>query len=215
MQEPTVKTDCDIYKGPKKLYQNFAANILESVGRPQPHWAWVTQNCGNETCLAPEHLIGHAPVSLAYPRGLCIYCGKPGFTRDHLLPRRWSGDAKRHFVVIVPACGTCNTVLNDTLTWSITERRALCHARLRRKYAKILRIPDWSEEELREFGSDMRGYIEDGMAKKQEVLEMLDWPTDPSFDARALGHSGIENPYTIGLLIEEDDELRKWARRVA
>lgn len=215
MQEPTVKTDCDIYKGPKKFYQEFASNILESEGRPQPHWAWVTPNCGNEMCLTPEHLIGHAPVRLAYPSRVCIYCGRPGYTQDHLLPRRWSGDAKRHFVVIVPACGMCNSLLGDTLTWSITERRELCRARMRRKYRKYLRIPDWTEEEIAEFDRGMRDFIRDGLMKKREAERVLSWPEDPAYDIRALERSGIENPYVTGLLIEEDDELRRWARSAA
>jgi len=206
---------CTAWQGPPKRYQAEASIALEVEGREVAPWAWITPECGTENCLNPDHLRVKAPVHLSYPNRVCIYCGRPGHTKDHLLPRRWSGDAARRWVAVVPACGTCNSLLNDTLTWSITERRALCHERLRKHFRKVLRTVDHTPDELDEYGPTLRDHIEDAMAKKAEVLAMLEWPTDPDYDARALEHSGIEDAWVTGFLVPMAGELLEHVRAAA
>src|SRR5690606_25044928 len=120
---------CVEWSGREKHYQREATIALEGEGVTIRPWDWITPQCGTDTCITPDHLRVTSSKNLAYPAGLCIYCGRRGHTKDHLLPRAWSGSAARAFVVTVPSCGTCNTLLADTLTWSITERRAIAHAR--------------------------------------------------------------------------------------
>ena len=206
---------CIIWQGDEKKYQTEAAVALIDVGREPSHFAWITPTCGTLHCIEPEHLKVQAPVKLAYPYGLCIYCGRSGWTKDHLLPRHWSGDVRRHWVAIVPACGLCNRLLSDTLTWAITERRAICYARLRKHYRKVFKTKMFTREELDEFGPTLRPYIEAEMEKRQAVERIFDWPTDPAFDERALEHSGIEDPYAIGLILPDDADLEEMVRNVA
>lgn len=206
---------CKDWDGDPREYQRTAAGIFYVEGHDLDPWDWITPLCDNPRCIEPEHLAVQANVKLRYPHDICIYCGRPGFTKDHLLPSNWTGDARRHYVVTVPACGTCNTLLRDTLTWSITERRALAHERLRHHYRKVFRTVDRTPDELNEYGPILRAVIVDGMERKAEVLRMLAWPEDPAYDLRALAHSGIEDPYATGLLIPEDDELEAHIRAVA
>lgn len=206
---------CIDWDGDPRHYQVRAADAMTDVGREPTHWAWITPLCGNSLCIEPQHLAAQSAVKIAYPYGICIYCGRHAHTKDHLLPRSWSGDAARHFVVTVPACGTCNSLLNDTLTWSITERRAICRERLRRHYGKLLRVVDRTDEELDEYGPTLRAVIVDGMSKKRELLKMLSWPDDPAYDLRALEQSGVQDGYAIGLLIAEDEELIRHAKEAA
>jgi hypothetical protein len=201
-----MSAPCDLWPGKPNQYQRAAARSLTLEGREPSPWAWITPTCGSELCIEPDHLRVHAPLALAYPHGVCVYCGRSAATRDHLLPRNWSGETKRHFVVTVPACGTCNNLLNDTLTWSITERRALCHQRLRRKFAKVLKTMDHTPAMLDEYGPTLRAYIEDELVKKRAVRQMLAWPGDPTYDPRALERSGIEDPYVLGLILADDEE---------
>jgi len=203
---------CITWQGAARRYQNRAADELAKVGREPAPWAWITTTCGDDQCIEPDHLRVYAPMHLAYPYGVCIYCGRHAGTRDHLLPRPWTGDAKRHFVATVPACGTCNSVLSDTLTWSVTERRAICHARLRKHFRKTLASLERTTAELAEFGPMLREYLIDSMVKKREVERMLRFPEDPFYDLRALEKSGLENPYATGLLIAEDAELDEIVR---
>nr|DAI12492.1 MAG TPA: HNH endonuclease [Caudoviricetes sp.] len=210
MRQPTrfaSQIPCKLWEGDPNAYQKHAADAFYISGRDLQPWDWVTPMCQNPLCIEPEHLAVQANVKLRYPHSICIYCGRPGYTKDHLLPRNWTGEAQRHFVVTVPACRTCNTLLRDTLTWSITERRALAHERLRKHYAKVLRTVDRTPEELNEYGPTLRSVIVDGMERKAEVLRMLDWPEDPAYDARALAHSGIDDPWAIGLLLPDTDDL--------
>lgn len=206
---------CPQWTGPEKRYQQVAADVLAESNREVQPWSWVTPTCKARMCLDADHLEIQAPIRLAYPAEVCIYCGLSAFTRDHLLPRAWSGEVRRHWVAIVPACAMCNSLLNDTLTWSITERRAICHERLRRKYAKFLRTVDRSPEELEEYGPTLRRHMIDSMARKAEVVRMLKWPEDPGFDQRALAKSGIPDGWVAGLLEPDDDDMREHARKVA
>lgn len=214
MQATRFPIPCNEITGDIKRHQDKATEALYIEGREVSRYSWIIVQCGNPRCIEVTHLTVQAPVTLAYPWGICIYCGRSAATKDHLMPRRWTGDAKRRFVVTVPACGTCNSVLSDTLTWSITERRALCHARLRRKFKKILGAPDRTPEEIDEFEGSLREFVIEQAEKKIAVQEMLRWPTDPGYDERAFAASGIEDPYAIGLILPDDEDLDEWVRNV-
>lgn len=210
-----AKIPCKNWDGDLNAYQKHAADAYYIAGNDLQPWDWITPLCGNPRCIEPEHLAIQPNIKLRYPHGIRIYCGRPGFTRDHLLPRNWTGEARRHFVVTVPACRTCNTLLRDTLTWSITERRALAHERIRRHYAKVFRVIDRTPEELKDYGPNIRAAIVDGMERKKEVIRMLEWPEDPGYDARALAHSGIDDPWSIGLLLPDDADITEHIERIA
>ena|GEM_PF-3094507 len=197
--------ECAPQRDRSVAFQVVAGEVLTGAGREPSHFAWITNTCSTASCLNPDHMRVHAPLALAYPKNLCIYCGRSGYTVDHLLPRGWSGDTGRKYVAVVPACGTCNSLLSDSLTWSITERRALCHKRLRRKFATVLNTVDQTPEELEEYGLSMRSYLSDQLDKKRAVLDMLAWPVDPTYDLRALEQSGIDDPFAAGLLIDPGD----------
>lgn len=208
-------SDCIRHEGDPKRYQGEAlSRYYIATGMEPVSWSWVEPSCRTTRCLYPEHMRFNTPQHLAYPSHVCIYCGRTAFTKDHLLPRGWSGEARRRFVAVVPSCGTCNTLLGDTLTWSITERREIAHSRIRRKYAKLLRVVEFGKSDLAELGPTLRASVEHGMSSKQVVLDMLAWPGDPAYDIRALEHSGIEDPYEIGLLIDKR-AAQKIAREVA
>lgn len=198
---------CQHFQGSEKRYQEKAADALYVCNVEVGTWSWVRSVCGLITCIEPSHLVVHAPLRLAYPHGVCVYCGRRAGTRDHLMPRNWTGDARRRFTVTVPACGMCNSLLSDTITTSITERRVLAHLRLRRRFASVLRTVDWTDAELDEFEGSLRDHIVQEMARKQEVLRMLSWPQEgATYDLRALERSGIDDPYVIGLILADDDE---------
>ena len=200
---------CIPFDGREHRYQAEAAQAyyVETAMVPAT-WEWITTTCGTKACLNTDHLRFVGPRTLAYPKYVCIYCGRSAYTKDHLLPRHQTGKAKRGFVAVVPACGTCNSVIGDTLTWSITERRAICHARLRRKYRRVLSHVEYGPADLREFGPTLRKAVIEGMEQKPAVMAMLSWPYDSEYDLRALEKSGIDNPYAIGLLIDQAEANR-------
>lgn len=163
-------------------------------------WAWVSTTCGVEMCMNVDCMIVHKPVRIAYPPGLCVYCGDPSRSMDHLLPRAWTGGTHRSSVAIVPACMNCNSTASDTFVFNIHERRKFIHSRLRKRHARLLSSPDRTPSELRSLGHILRESAKAHMAKKEHLLRRLSWPDDPHFDRRAFERSGIENAEELGLI---------------
>lgn len=207
-----TQRECDEWAGKPEEYQIEAYEALIYAGSKPSHWAWIVPMCGTEMCINPDHLICNEPVHLQYPEHVCIYCGRPSDTVDHLLPSGYTGTASRRYTAIVPACRWCNSSLGARITWSITERREMVREMIRRKYKNILRTNDFSKAELREFGPTLRSQIEASMRAKKQVEQMLNWPVDPAYDLRALELSGIENGYAIGLLVEDNFSLHQHVR---
>jgi hypothetical protein len=189
-----------IWDGPDAGYTEQAILAVIEVGRVPSRWSWVVPSCGTPKCIEPDHLEIHSPQSLDYPPYLCVYCGESAFTRDHLLPRTFTGQADRQFVLTVPACGQCNSILSDKMIFSINERRSFVHARLRQKRQAILRRFDYSAEDLEEFEGRLRDDIARGLEEKATLVRKLAWPIDPGFDRSALARSGIEDGYLLGLI---------------
>jgi hypothetical protein len=196
-----TSTACIPYDGPEKWWREKAATrVWIETGTDHPSLAWPTPVCETPLCLNLEHLVWEAPKRLEYPRGICVYCGVLADTKDHLLPRTWTGEAARRYVLVVPCCRGCNSLLSDRYVPSITERRKLVHESIKSRKRRVLAMPDWTQEQLSELGRTLRSVVDRGMHEKRLVEARLAWPEDPDYDLRAMQLSGIENPYDIGLI---------------
>lgn len=192
---------CIEYDGDERQWRAKAAELLWlDLGIYQTTLHWPTAVCPTPTCLNLAHLAWEAPKKLAYPPGVCVYCGISAETRDHLLPRTWTGESVRRNVLTVPACRQCNTAINDRYAPSITARRKLSHDYIARKNARLLRMPEWSPDEVAELGDSLRSTVERGVFNRRLTRARLAWPEDDDYDLRAMQISGIENPYELGLL---------------
>ena len=158
---------------------------------------WIITSCGNR-CLNPQHMLVHQPVRIAYPAGVCVYCGLPAGTKDHLIPKTWTGEARRHRVAVVPACAECNSAIGDRHGFGVHERRGVAHDHLRRKHRRVLAAPDWTQADLDELGPGLRSSVEAAQGRKHAARARLAWPEDPFYDIRAWQQSGIEDPVAIG-----------------
>lgn len=117
------------------------------------------------------------PKSVAEPRpedepGRCYYCGDIASTVDHVVPQsmlrtlRDLGDEAVTAVLVrfgrrltVPACRECNLVLSNSYQDTLAKRKAECKKRLRRRYKKLLRMPDWTDTELARLDGWMQDYV--------------------------------------------------------
>lgn len=112
----------------------------------------------------------------------CIYCGLPAEGRDHFIPTSFvttmlsAGIVPKRTKVIVPACRECNSTAGSKVFGTIREKRAYIHDRYRQKYAKLLEAPAWSEEELEELGTFLRGYVRGSGEGRRLLLARLRWP---------------------------------------
>lgn len=193
--------DCVSYQGPEKLWRAKVAELCWlDRGQSHPDLAWPTATCATPMCLHLDHLAWVSPRKLAYPPGVCIYCGMSADTKDHLLPRTWTGEAVRKHVLTVPACKQCNSAIGDRYLPSITARRKEAQTYIARQSANLLGMPEWTPEDLAEIGKTLRSTIERGIFDRQLARARLSWPEDRDYDLRAMQHSGIDNPYELGLL---------------
>ena len=113
----------------------------------------------------------------------CVYCGLAANSVEHVPPKSARAaiidcDLSHQYPQLtVMACIECNSILGASSLWTITERKNEVKRRLRRKYAKILSIPDWTPEELSEFdpASTMHRYILQGIAARDLLRARLKW----------------------------------------
>ena len=116
-----------------------------------------------------------------------MYCGETATTKDHLIPRGYSGDADRLRVPTVPSCVECNSTLGDIYLPDVMERREIVHQKYKTKYKGLLKVIWYGEEDLLEFGPQLRSVIMLRMEQHITLMRRLSWPLDPTYDADAWG----------------------------
>lgn len=195
-----VSAECEPWGGAPHEYQRAAQQSFQDEGHTIMPWTWITPTCGTHFCLLTDHLIAHSPRTIAYPEGICVYCGQRGGARDHLIPKTWSGDTTRSWVATVPACTQCNSAIGDAPEFSIAKRREIAQEHIEKRYRKVLNRREFSPSELRQMGPILKASIRRGLLERDEVLRRLRWPEDLDYDERAFHKSGIPDPSSLGLL---------------
>lgn len=116
---------------------------------------------------------------------VCYYCGVLADSIDHTVPqhllvragaagldlrgvmrmRRWTVDA----------CRECNTLIGGAIFRTMRERSDFLKSRLRSKYRKVLRMPNWTPAELDTLGPVIRKDVESALAKRDSVKLRIAW----------------------------------------
>lgn len=192
--------ECLTWRGRPEHYQEQASIAAVEGGISIAPWCWIETDCGDRFCIEPDHLIIRRPQRLEYPYGICTYCGEPGWTKDHLLPITTSGAGARRHVLTVPACGECNSLINDAYAPSITELRTIAKNGIRKKHWRKVSVHEYSDEEIAEFGPGLRPTLIRARQDRAAILERLAFPDDTTYDLRYLGKSGIDDPYAMCLI---------------
>lgn len=175
---PKVTTEGDhtLWAGPGSRWLEMA--MMSAPRVPLTKYQTVVRTCEVDDCIT--HVEWVPCRRPKYPRGVCVYCGLPAGTRDHIQPRSWTGEAQRRVTVVVPACGECNSIIGDAAVLDIRSRRDYCHERLRkrlRRYLAVRRDPELEGALARR---------QDELLRIQEVCYLrLAWPDDPDYDERA------------------------------
>lgn len=207
-------TDEDrIWTGHPARHSDEVWEKLYLAGRPRSPWSAFELKCDEPMCLDLDHIKVITPTRLNYPSRVCTYCGAPSGSRDHLMPRSWSGDTSRPHVLTVPACSECNSIIGDKPIYSIDGRRAHAQRRLAEKKFKVLGYETMREIELEEYGPGLRSVMEAAAHQRENLEARLLWPDDIEYDIRYLQKSGIEDPQQTGLL-DATPEVAKLEREV-
>jgi hypothetical protein len=197
------------WRGNPRQYQIEAQRLYAlHFDRAVLPWSWVTTDCEVEQCLDPECMTVRAAKRIKYPAETCVYCGEPGYSRDHLLPRPLTGDALRHMVVVVPACRLCNSLISDMPTPNVAERRRRAQLAIERRHKHLLLSPHKTASDLAELGPTLRSVAVKNNILRERVKGRLGWPVDPYYDLRAFQRSGIPDPESLGLCELESKPLR-------
>ena len=111
---------------------------------------------------------------------MCVYCGRPAATRDHVPPISRINDydslgMKTPMYLKVPACIECNTIGADTLQESFIERTEFIKDKLARKYARALSVPDWEEDEIQQLGKNLQSKVRAALARRAPQLERIEY----------------------------------------
>lgn len=119
------------------------------------------------------------------PRGQvgdpCVYCGATSESMDHIPPLRMcevaveaETDEGLPFIK-VPACMECNRTLQGRPIIPIVDRRKHVKEYLRRKYAKVLKMPRWDEDELADVSEFMAQNIRAASNLSDHIKQRLAW----------------------------------------
>ncbi len=109
----------------------------------------------------------------------CAYCGVVADTYDHVPPLsmvhamgvgQFEGRMWR-----VPACRECNSLLGSAPLVTVAKRREFVKKRLRVRYAKVLRLPSWSDAEIEGLGRGLQDVILEGASIREWVRRRLAW----------------------------------------
>lgn len=112
----------------------------------------------------------------------CVYCGLPASSRDHVFPQSMEnscldavngGSFKAHRTV--PACNECNCLLGGRVFRTFSERKQCLKDLLRRRYAKYLAAPDWSDRELSQLGYSLKTLVASFQAARDTARARLRW----------------------------------------
>lgn len=199
MSYDTPHEPCKPFSGRTSDYQTEIIPLwMSQTGKRLALAEYLVPKCETELCMTVEHLEVLRPTRIDYPYSVCVYCGEDATTKDHLLPRSWTGEAERRIAIWVPACRECNSAINAAFAPSMTMRRDIAHKFIAKRYAAALRTLDRTPSELREFGKSLRAQIVKGMAEKKRTQARLSWPP-AGFDSEAFERSGID-PYAAELL---------------
>jgi hypothetical protein len=90
----------------------------------------------------------------------CVYCGDWYECRDHPVPVSYS-DVYRTYRrgETVPACVMCNNLLGAHIFSSMNDRSEFLLGRYERRFAKIMRFPEWASSEIDDLDWGLRCLI--------------------------------------------------------
>ena len=121
----------------------------------------------------------------------CFYCGIKSQSIDHFIPISFIENIRlfidisdtdediKHKIfknqVLIPACQECNSLANDAVFNTPNQKKEYIKAKLRKRYDRILQLPHWENEEIKELGYILQTHIESGQNLKEFIKHRIAW----------------------------------------
>lgn len=126
---------------------------------------------------------------------MCIYCGSPAKTVDHIPPisLRWGMMEGKYKVMQVDACKECNSILHNRPLMTLRTRKNFIRRRLAQLYKKYLDM-NWSQEELNAMNGSLRLYVEESIEVARVARKRIEFAAAPLQDDTVVyaGESDLE-----------------------
>ena len=111
---------------------------------------------------------------------LCIYCGQPADTLDHVPPLNRIDDYEamgllKEQYILAPACRSCNSTASDKLEDGILQRIEAVKDRISINLRKYLRRVEWDDEELAELGPNLLSAVKANHIKTELAISRLEY----------------------------------------
>ena len=110
----------------------------------------------------------------------CMYCGVPSECIDHVPPISWVNSLGTHYfreknihLYFIYACLECNSKLHDKSLFTIVDRKVYLVDAYNKKYKKLLKLPSWSNEDIKELSPNLQRGLKQKMRKKRFIEEKL------------------------------------------
>ena len=125
-------------------------------------------------------------------RFICFYCGMPAGTVDHVPALNKVEELRaiyeiQHYTK-VPACSECNGVAGDEPHLEVFERRRFLKDKLKKRYKKYIKLPDWEDSEIKPLGYALKMNVEAAMSIKYLVAYRLTYGEEMEIKASDLGY---------------------------
>jgi hypothetical protein len=137
----------------------------------------------------------------------CIYCGDLATAEDHWPPVAVTGEAGSG--LLLPSCMECNAFAGAEFPYELRERMELVKRRLKTKYKKFLRHPEWSGKETRELSENLRREFRAWNEMKRVVNERLAWNAIDYFCLIAQGSDFVSLVARLGFSLGSEP---RWLR---
>jgi len=111
------------------------------------------------------------------PIDFCIYCGDCWEVYDHVPPvSAWCVNTRWAFKY--PSCADCNSILNALPIRDIRVRRYFILKKLFKRYSKIIKMPNWETNEVKEVKGIIKSLVKCSTKKKKHLLRRIDFLTE-------------------------------------
>lgn len=117
---------------------------------------------------------------------VCYYCGEPAESTDHVVPQailkslRILDDeevtrelVRRNRILMVDCCLDCNSRLGAIYSSNLEARRQVLKYKLRRKYRRLLAMPDWDDSDLGRLGPGLQEFVLIRLVKRDRIRRRL------------------------------------------
>lgn len=100
----------------------------------------------------------------------CVYCGMTSDSVEHFPPR-----SVTHKGFLLPCCRECNSYAGASYAFDFDKRVNFVREKIRKKNGKYLKMPIWTEEELRELSGRLKGSVKLCQERKRIATKRLAW----------------------------------------